>query len=222
MAGAMIKFRRGTNSALAISMAGLVLAGVFLLATGTVTLLTPDQQGFRAFEQEQFDEAATSFADPMWSGVALFRQGEFKQAASIFAGLDTAESAFNHGNALLLQGEYAEAVDRYARALELRPEWADATTNRDIAMGRAERLKQVGGDMTGGMLGADEIVFNTGESSPSAGEEQTDGGQPMSDQEVRALWLRQVQTNPANFLAAKFAWQNAMREPPAAMPETDK
>jgi Ca-activated chloride channel family protein len=198
-----------------LSMVGLLLAGVYLLATGAVTLSTPDQKGFREFQQEQFGDAAASFADPMWSGVALFRQGEFEQAAGVFASLDTAESTFNQGNALLLQGKYSEAADRYSRALELRPDWDDATTNREIALGRAERLKQVGGDMTGGMLGADEIVFNTGESSPSAGEEQTDGGQALSDAENRALWLRQVQTKPADFLSAKFAWQNAMREQPA-------
>lgn len=215
----MTTFWRNKEPIIAIAMAGLMLAGVYSLATGAVTLLTADQKGHREFQEEQFGEAATSFADPMWSGVALFRQGEFEQAAGIFAGMDTAESAFNHGNALLLQGKYGEAADRYARALELRPEWDDATTNREIALGRAERLKQEGGDMTGGMLGADEIVFNTGESSPSAGEEQTDGGQPMSDTEVRALWLRQVQTKPADFLAAKFSYQYAVREQPAAESE---
>jgi Ca-activated chloride channel family protein len=219
LAGAMITVSRSKKSIVAVLTSGLLLAGVYSLATGAVTLLTPDQKGFREFQQEQFDEAATSFADPMWSGVALFRQGEFEQAAAVFAGLDTANSAFNQGNALLLQGKYGEAADRYTRALELRPEWDDATKNREIALGRAERLKQVGGDMTGGMLGADEIVFNTGESSPSAGDEQTDGGQPLSDAENRALWLRQVQTRPADFLSAKFAWQIAVREQPAAEAE---
>ena len=212
----MINILRSKESTIVILIAGLLLAGVYSLATGALTLFTPDQKGYREFQQELFGDAATSFADPMWSGVALFRQGEFKQAAGVFAGLDTAESAFNQGNALPMQGEYVEAADRYSRALELRPEWDDAIKNREIALGRAERLKQVGGDMTGGMLGADEIVFNTGDSSPSAGEEQTDGGQALSDAEDRALWLRQVQTKPADFLSAKFAWQNAMREQPAA------
>lgn len=215
----MINILRSKESTIVILIAGLLLAGVYSLATGALTLFTPDQKGYREFQQELFGDAATSFADPMWSGVALFRQGEFKQAAGVFAGLDTAESAFNQGNALLMQGEYVEAADRYSRALELRPEWDDAIKNREIALGRAERLKQVGGDMTGGMLGADEIVFNTGDSSPSAPEEQTDGGQPLGDAENRALWLRQVQTKPADFLSAKFAWQNAMREQPALDPE---
>jgi Ca-activated chloride channel family protein len=197
----MITVSRSKKSIVAVLTSGLLLAGVYSLATGAVTLLTPDQKGFREFQQEQFDEAATSFADPMWSGVALFRQGEFEQAAAVFAGLDTANSAFNQGNALLLQGKYGEAADRYTRALELRPEWDDATKNREIALGRAERLKQVGGDMTGGMLGADEIVFNTGESSPSAGDEQTDGGQPLSTQKIgRCGCARYKRVRPIFFL----------------------
>ena len=74
------------------------------------------------------------------------------------------------------------------------------------------RLKQEGGEGTGGMLGADDIVFTEGNNSPSAGEEQTEGGKPMSDAEQRAVWLRRVQTRPADFLAAKFAYQVATRD----------
>ena len=65
--------------------------------------------------------------------------------------------------------------------------------------------------MTGGMLGADDIVFSDRKSPPSDQKEQTDGGQPMSDEELRAIWLRQVTTKPADFLRAKFAYQQATR-----------
>jgi Ca-activated chloride channel family protein len=34
----------------------------------------------------------------------------------------------------------------------------------------------------------------------------TAGGKP-SDEELRGLWLRRVQTKPADFLRAKFAFQ---------------
>ena len=189
----------------------LLVAGMYSLATGAVSLLTPDQQGYRLFEQARFAEAAEYFIDPLWQGIALFKQGEFEQSAGVFAGYDTAESAFNHGNALVMQGKYGEAAERYARALELRPEWDDATINRDIALARAAMLKREGGDMTGGMLGADDIVFSEGKSPASAGEEQVVVGQEMSDAELRAVWLRQVQTKPADFLQAKFAYQHAMR-----------
>jgi len=188
-----------------------VLAGFFLLVTGRVALFTPDQQAFRFYELKEYEQAASQFTDPMWKGIALFQSGEFEKAASIFAGIDTAESSFNHGNALLMQGRYDQAAERYARALELRPAWEDATINHEIALARAAMLRQQGGEGTGGMLEADEFVFTKGKAPESAGEEQTEGGSAMSDAELRAVWLRQVQTKPADFLAAKFAYQQAMR-----------
>jgi Ca-activated chloride channel family protein len=144
--------------------------------------------------------------------VALYRQGEFEQAAGAFAGFDTPEAALNQGNSLVFMGKYDEAVARYDRALELRPDWEPAVVNRDIAVARAAALDFEGGDMTGGMLGADEIVYSESTSSPAAGEEQVEGGKPLSDAELRLIWLRQVQTKPADFLRAKFAYQAAMRE----------
>ena len=188
-----------------------IAGGIYSLATGMVSLLTPDQQGYRFFAQARYSEAAEYFVDPLWKGIALFKLGEFEQSAGVFAGNDTAESAFNHGNALIMQGKYGEAAERYARALEMRPEWEDAMINRDIASARAAMLKREGGDMTGGMLGADDIVFSEGKSPASAGEEQVVVGQEMSDAELRAIWLRQVQTKPADFLQAKFAYQHAVR-----------
>ena len=66
--------------------------------------------------------------------------------------------------------------------------------------------------MTGGMLGADEIVYSESTSPPGSGEEQVEGGKPLSDAELRLIWLRQVQTKPADFLRAKFAQQYATRK----------
>ncbi len=199
------------RSWIAVLVIAVPVAGIYSLAPGARSLLTPDQQGYRFYEQGKYLEAAEHFADPLWKGIALFRQGEFEQSASVFAGYDTAESAFNHGNALVMQGKYEGAAERYARALELSPEWEDATINREIALARAAMLKREGGDMTGGMLEADEIVFSKGKSPPSAGEEQIEGGGKISDAEQRAVWLRHVQTKPADFLQAKFAYQYAMR-----------
>jgi Ca-activated chloride channel family protein len=174
-------------------------------------LLTPDQRGYRLFARESYGEAAEKFADPLWKGVALFRQKEFKDAAGVFAGMDTAVSAFNQGNSLVLQGKYREAAERYSRALELEPSWEAALVNRQIALARAQALQQEGADMTGGQIGADEIVFSQGKPPPSGGEEQTEGGEPLSDAELRSLWLRQVQTKPADFLRAKFGYQYGRR-----------
>jgi Ca-activated chloride channel homolog len=202
---------RISGSRFQLAALGVVALGalVYCLASGNCSLRTPDRHAYRFFVGEEYAAAAERFSDPMWKGVALFKQGQFEDAAGIFAGYDTAEAAFNHGNALVMQGKYEAAAGRYARALELRPDWEDAGINRAIAMARAEMLRKEGGEMTGGQLEADEIVFSDKKSPSSAPEEQIEGGQEMSDTELRAVWLRQVQTKPADFLRAKFAYQHS-------------
>ena len=61
-------------------------------------------------------------------------------------------------------------------------------------------------------MSADEIVFEKGKPPLSAGEEQVEGGSEATDAELRSIWLRQVQTKPADFLRAKFAQQYATRK----------
>jgi Ca-activated chloride channel family protein len=216
--GGVVTTRR-TN--LVFWILGLVAATALAIcvARDDCTLLTPDQRAYRLYDAGDYEAAAGEFADPMWRGVALFRQGDFERAAGVFAGFDTAEAAFNQGNALVMQGKYEEAVARYDRALELRPGWEPAVINRDIAEARAALLAREGGLGTGGMLGADEIVFSDATSQPSAGEEETDGGAPLSDEELRSIWLRQVQTKPADFLRAKFAYQHATRPAVTGAPQ---
>jgi Ca-activated chloride channel family protein len=168
--------------------------------------LTTDQEGMYYFEQDKYIEAAETFLDPNWQGVAWYRAGEFKKAVQSFSRVNTAEGRFNQGNALLMHGKYEDAIASYDQALEKRPDWREAQENRELAVARAKLLDRKGGNMTEGMLGADEIVFDNkaGESGESV---ETDGGDALSDQEIQALWLRRVQTRPADFLKAKFAYQ---------------
>ena len=192
--------------------APVIVAVLYCLISWDFSLLTPDQKGYRFFVREDYQQAAANFADPMWKGTALFRQGQFEEAAGVFAGDDSAQGAFNEGNALVMQGKYEKAVGQYGRALALSPGWEDAMINREIALARAEMLKEQGGDMTGGKMGADDIVFSETKPPPSAGEEQVLGEQPSSEAELREVWLRQVQTKPADFLRAKFAYQHAIKD----------
>jgi Ca-activated chloride channel family protein len=173
--------------------------------------LTRDQQGQRLLDAGNFAVAAERFADPLRKGVALFRAGEFEQAAAVFGRIASAEAAYNRGNALVMRGKYEDAVQAYDRALALRPGFEDASVNREIARLRAERVKKEGGEMTGGELGADEITFEKGKTG--GGEEQVEGEtETLSDAEMRAVWLRRVKTRPADFMRAKFAYQLAKQQ----------
>lgn len=172
---------------------------------------TPDQQGQRLFQRGEFAEAAEVFRDPMWQGAAWFRAGDFEKAAQAFARRDTVEAHYNQGNAWLMRGKYDTAIACYDRALEERPDWKEASDNRALASARARMVEQKGGDMGDQMIGADKIVFD--KTAKNGGQEtEVAGGKALSDQEVQSLWLRRVQTRPADFLKAKFAYQAAMQQ----------
>lgn len=167
--------------------------------------LTPDQHGRLLLSRNRPADAARAFRDPLWRGVAAFRAGDFKAAAQAFAARDTAEGAYDQANALVMLGQYDEALKRYDRALALRPGWPDARGNREIAHIRGERKKAEGGETGNTDDRPDEVVFDK---TKKGGEDTTlEAAMPMSDEAVRALWLRRVQTRPEDFLRAKFAYQ---------------
>lgn len=172
---------------------------------------TPDQQGRRHFQRGEFTEAAADFRDPLWQGTAWYRAGEFAKAAQSFARRDTAEAHYNQGNAWLMHGKYETAIASYDRALKMRPDWKEAAENRALAAARAKMVEQAGGDLGDQKIGADEIVFDS-KAKNEGQDTDISGGKALSDQEVQALWLRRVQTRPADFLKAKFAYQQAIRE----------
>ncbi len=183
------------------------LLALLAALTWSALWLTPDQQGRRLFNTGDFLAAAEHFRNPMWQGTALYRAGEFKQAQPVFARLDTAEAHYNRGNCLVFLGQYEDAVASYERALKLQPDWTEARENRDLAAARANLLKNEGGKMGDQQIGADEIVFD--KKKPGGQDTQVTGEQAADSTSMQALWLRRVQTRPANFLKAKFAYQAA-------------
>ena len=177
--------------------------------------LTPDQQGARLMARQRYAEAAQRFRDPLWQGTALYRDGQFKEAAAAFARVDSPEAAFDRGNALLMHGRYGDAIASYDHALQQRPGWREAEANRDLAEARRKMLEPPESDAggTGGQLKADEIVFDDRpQKSGDSKEVEVVTGGKMSDEQLQALWLRRVQTKLADFLRAKFAYQLSRRQ----------
>jgi len=189
----------------AISCTTVVFAGA---VTWTGLWLTPDQQGQRFMKRGDFHAAAETFRDPIRQGVAWFRAGEFEKAEQAFARMATPEAEFNRGNCLVMRGMYDAAIERFNRALELRPGWEDAQVNRSVAAARAKLVDRTGGDMGDQQIGADEMKFDRKKETDGQ-DTDVDGTQTLSDSAMQALWLRRVQTRPADFLKAKFADQLA-------------
>lgn len=184
----------------------------FIIATLTWSGLwfTPDQQAQSLLEKKEYQAAAETFTDTMWKGVALYRAGEFKEAQAVFSRLDSAEAHYNRGNCLVFLGQYEDAVASYDRALSRRPDWQEATENRELAAIRAKRMKAEGGDMGDQQIGADKIVFD--KKKEGGQETQVDGDKPADNNSMQDLWLRRIQTKPADFLKNKFAYQQQFGE----------
>lgn len=94
--------------------------------------LTPDQQGVRALERGDVEEAAALFEDPAWQATARYRGGAYEEAASGFARIETSDGHYNRGNALARQQQFAEAIEAYDRALDLNPDNEDAAFNKAL------------------------------------------------------------------------------------------
>lgn len=181
--------------------------GLYCVTLGDCHLLTPDQQAYRSFQQGDYAASARLANDPWLQATALFKAGEFKSALSIYAGYDTPEGAYNQGNTLVMLGKYEAAIKRYQRALALKPNWEAAQINLKIARERAKKLEKQGGNMTGGKMEADEIVFTRNKNASPEKEEEVVNGASDQSAAMRAIWLRQVKTRSADFLKAKFAYQ---------------
>ncbi len=188
---------------------------------------TPDQQGQRLMDKGAFRQAAGKFTSPERIGAALFLAGDFEQSAAVFGRATSAEAHYNRGNANIMLGNYDAAIDAYQSALLKRPDWSEAEQNLQIATLRKQALAPPDDDFggTGGQLEADEIVFDqTGRVSNSSSEQVIDAtDQQLSEDAMRAMWLRKVETRPADFLAARFSYQLATREStaPAEIDEND-
>jgi Ca-activated chloride channel family protein len=167
--------------------------------------LTPDQQGRFYFQRGDYARAAARFTDPSWKGVALYREGEFAAAIDAFALVNTPESYFNQGNALAHLGKYPQAVKSYQKALEGRPGWPEARRNLDLVQKLIPPPKKEDyGEAT--TLKADQIKFD------DMGKKGKLGSTGLSAEQTAEMWMRNIQTSPAQLLQRKFALEDAMRE----------
>lgn len=92
----------------------------------------PDQQGQKAFNSEQYQQAAEQFNNPMWQGSAYYKNGDYQAAAEAFSQLDNAEALYNKGNALAQLQQIDEAIEAYRQALEKQPDFEDAKQNKAL------------------------------------------------------------------------------------------
>jgi Ca-activated chloride channel family protein len=174
--------------------------------------VTPDQRARWLLEHGHDRAAADLFSDPLWRGIALYRAGDFKNAAISFGRDPGAAGQFDQANALVMQGQYDNAIKLYDALLTKQPDWQAAKDNRTIAAVRAARLQTQGGEADTGET-PDAVVYDTGKSDARQQQPADDTTQQVtSDAALRETWLRRVATKPADFLRAKFAFQLSQQQ----------
>jgi len=165
--------------------------------------LTPDQQGRLEFQRDDYGAAAAHFTDPMWKGVALYRAGKYADAIDAFALVDTPESYYNQGNALANLKKYPQAVKSYEQALKGRPDWAEAKHNLDLVQKLIPPKKKDEDYGDAPSLPPDQIKFD------ELGKKGKLGKMELSGAQTAEMWMRNIQTSPAQLLQRKFALEDA-------------
>jgi len=173
---------------------------------------TRDQQARRLYEAESYAEAAALFESHHWKGIAAYRAGDFDLAAAQFARLDTPDGAYNLGNTFAQMELYEDALTAYDDALELRPDWEEAQQNRDLIAALLETPTE---PEPQGPPGAppsydpDEVRVDDQADQGEMGEVDQ---ALLSDEQIAEMWLRGLQTSPADFLRWRFATEAARQE----------
>jgi Ca-activated chloride channel family protein len=189
--------------------------------------LTPDQQGQRLLNQQEYIEAAKHFQDPLRKGVAYYYAREFKLAHSAFLQTKTDLGVYYSATALARQREYLAARDLLKSLLEkpdLDSELAQKVEhNLSVFNGIVEEVNRMSKSQAGTTDGPEES-FELDEDKPRTGdgaEEETvaelmlketlNANEILGSQELADKWLKRVEADPKYFLKAKFQIQ--LREP---------
>ncbi len=127
-------FRRGIVWSLIFFVwAGQAQAGFFL---------NDNQEGLRAFQQEDYQKAAEKFDAPAWKGSSFYRMGDYQKAYENFAGGKDATALYNQGNALAKAGKIEEAIKKYEEVLQKDPQHEDAKFNLEYLKKQQEQNQQ--------------------------------------------------------------------------------
>lgn len=188
----LIGWRRGAFSALA-----LILLPVWPQPAAAISwdeLWQREDQRAPELIEKSPETAARQLNDPQWRGSALYRSGQFDNAAKAFARAKGPGASYNRGNALARAGKLEEALAAYDDALEKAPDMEDAQHNRKIV---EELLNQQNQGQDGGQNNSQQ---DSQDSQENLGDQQqsrqNQGGK--NDSENSGSSGNNQQKNPEN------------------------
>ncbi|MEM8498922.1 MAG: VWA domain-containing protein [Pseudomonadota bacterium] len=178
-------------------------------------LFTRDQQARYFFERGDYRQAAKLYSKPMSRGVALYLSEQFTDAAEAFAAVSSDSGLFNQANALAHAQHYVKSVELYSELLNRTPKHAAAAKNRRIIQSLIDDINRMSESQRAEPRDASREMGDAAQRADGA-EQQTlekqvpvkfSAEQILTDQRIQQQWMKQVQQNPARFLAVKFQMQ---------------
>ena len=94
--------------------------------------INDNQRAYELLEEGQAAEAAQTFEDSTWQGIASYKAQEYEAALQHWSNEESPITSYNRGNALARNGKLPEALQAYDRAIAAKPDWEDAQFNRDL------------------------------------------------------------------------------------------
>lgn len=168
---------------------------------------TPDQQGRLAMERKDYRQAGELFEDPLRRGYALYRAGQYKEAAETLDRVETAQAAFIQGMAHIKSRGYRDGVRAFETALRRDPQYSGAAENLAVAREIVEyvetaREQSDTGEEAG--IGADDVVFDNeaGRGVETTMQAPAEDGSGLLTAEQ---WMNTVDTRTGDFLRQRFA-----------------
>lgn len=210
---ALLWFRRGWTMSWSVS--ALVICASLFVPSGAKAdgikdwFLTPDQQGYLAFQQNKFSQAADSFIDPLWKGYALYRSGQYADAADVLGRLQSPEASFTQGLAHIKNRQYREGLRAFETTLQRDPDFPGAaenleTTKQIIDFVEAAREASDTGEDSG--IGADDVVFDN---EAKRGSETQSENESVAETQMLTTeqWMNTVDTKTSDFLRMRFQFE---------------
>jgi Ca-activated chloride channel family protein len=177
--------------------------------------LTPDQQGRYYFEHAQYEKAAEHFEDPAWRGLSFARAGKYQDALNEFALNDSADAWFNQGDALAHLGKYPEAVRAFQEALARRHPWPEAQQNLELVQSLIPSPKKNEEREDPAEDTPDKVQYDE---KGKQGKKIKMRAEAIDPAKLAEIWMRNIQTTPADFLRRRFEMQAAQQKSGAAQP----
>jgi len=212
---ALIWFRRGWTMRWSFWLlaAGLSLGVAEPARAGVADwFLTPDQQGQIAFNNKNYKKAAELFVDPMWKGRALYKDGQYEEAARTFDRLDTAQAAFAKGMAHMRSRGYRDGIAAFEETLKRDPHYPMAAANLETAreiLDYIETTREQSDTGEDSGIGADDVVFDNeaARGTDTEMEAATDAEALLTADQ----WMSLVDTRTGDFLRQRFAIEAAQQ-----------